>query len=99
MEKESIFKEMKEELINNKTFNKKAVFKCFSDGIFTYQITGATFFVEINIIADDMFFAKETPKDLFDKKRIEFFDQNIFDLNDNYIGGKVYRPIAECGIN
>lgn len=99
MTKEEVFKEMKEELTRNGLLNKKAVFKCFADGIFTYQITGDTFFVEINIIADDMFFAKETPEDLFNKKRIGFFDQNIFDLNNNYIGGKVYRPIGECGIN
>lgn len=73
MEKESIFKEMKEELTRNGLLNKKAVFKCFADGIFTYQIKGDTFFVEINIIADDMFFAKETPKDLFDSFNIADF--------------------------
>jgi hypothetical protein len=99
MKKEQVFKEMKDELVNNKTFEKKAIFKCFADGIFTYQIKSDTFIVEINIIADDMFFAKEKPKDLFDKKRIGYFDQKIYDLNNNYIGGKVYRPLGECEIN
>lgn len=98
MTKEEVFKEMKEELTRNGLLNKKAVFKCFADGIFTYAIKGDTKKIEVNIIADDMFFAKEPVIELFEKKRIGFFEVSIYD-NEGLIWQEIYRPLGECEVN
>ncbi|MEX0939752.1 MAG: hypothetical protein WDZ41_00150 [Candidatus Babeliales bacterium] len=59
--------------------HKKAKFKMFADGIFTYHLTTKKLIYEINVISDDHQFYKMKVKDILELNDIEFINLVIME--------------------
>ena len=85
---EKVLEEIKYEMVLNNVYYSKAKFACYSDGMLTYTYSNKNFLFEFTFICDDILLSKMTIKELLELKRIEYFDNVIFDIKTKEVIGR-----------
>jgi len=99
-ERLEFFKEcVKKEVIVNGVFYKKAKFKSFCDGLFSYCYSNHSLVFEFNVICEDFLLDKMTIKELLDLKNIKHFNFGIYDRKTlNKIASTFYTDLHNIDI-
>jgi hypothetical protein len=75
-----------------------AIFKCYSDNIFTYHLIVNETLHEFNIISESDYFMSMPISDLINEKSISFFEHAIY-LDNKKIGGLNWSKFENSELN
>jgi|LakMenEpi03Aug12_release.lakeMendotaPanAssembly.Ray.scaffolds.fasta_scaffold1201913_2 hypothetical protein len=91
LEFKNFVEQVKNEMIINKIYYKKAKFQCYNDNIFTYAYSNHSTFFQFSFICNDTLLDKMTIKDLLELKNIQWFNNRIYCKQTmDFLGGLSY---------